>query len=468
MARHVKQPSGIVSTGWPAVRETCAKMGVTFDGWQDGTGRLITAKRPDGLYAADTVVISIPRQVGKTFLIGAIVFALCIIFPGLTVVWTAHRFKTARETFGSMQRFARRRQVAPHIETVRRGSGDEAVIFRNGSRVLFGARENGFGLGFSEVGVLVLDEAQRLTSKAMDDLVPTTNAADNPLILLAGTPPRPTDDGEVFTLLRQEALDGESDEVLYIELSADPDADIDDREQWAKANPSYPHRTPERALTRMRKNLAEASFRREALGIWDEFSAHRRVVKQSMWAGLADVGPEDGARPDALAVDASHDRRFSVAGCWRDDHGAHAEEVWTGRDEDDLHDWLVSRTTRRTTIVIDHYSPAASLVPRLKAAGRNVKVTTASDMAKACGLWVGDVEAGRLTHADQASVNDALDGAKKRAIGKAGGWGWDRRDEADYIAPLVAHTLARYGADVAPRSDGRGRSDPGRRKAVVA
>ena len=86
VARHVIQPAGIVSTGWPSVRDTCARLGWGFDGWQDGAGRLILAKRADGLYAADTVVMSIPRQVGKTYLIGAIVFALCIIHPNLTVL----------------------------------------------------------------------------------------------------------------------------------------------------------------------------------------------------------------------------------------------------------------------------------------------------------------------------------------------------------------------------------------------
>lgn len=467
VARHVVQPAGIVSTSWPAVRETARQLGVRFDRWQDGAGRLITAKNADGLYAADTVVVSIPRQVGKTFLLGVIVFALCLIHPGLTVVWTAHRFKTARETFAAMQRFARRKRVAPHVETVRRAAGDESVIFRNGSRVLFGARENGFGLGFSNVGVLVFDEAQRLSSKAMDDMVPTTNAADDPLILLTGTPPRPDDDGEVFSLLRQEALDGDSGEVLYIELSADDDADLLDRGQWAKANPSFPHRISERAILRMYKNLTAESFRREALGIWDEFLGHVRVVSEQRWAGRVDAGPEDGVRPDAFAVDASHDRRVSVSACWADGEHAHGEEVWSGADETEAAAWIIGRSNRRMPILVDHYSPAASMVPTLKAAGRNVKVTSASDMAKACGLWLGDVEAGRLTHADQERLNAAVAGAKKRAIGAAGGWGWDRRDESVYLAPLVSHTLARYGAELVRRRPSRASGTSAGRKAVV-
>lgn len=446
VARHVIAPTGIVATGWPAVRDTCGRLGLGFDPWQDGAGRLILAKRADGLYAADTVVASIPRQVGKTYLIGAIVFALCIIHPNLTVVWTAHRFKTAREVFAGMQGLAKRKSLAPYIERVLRGAGDESIEFRNGSRILFGARERGFGRGFSKVDVLVLDEGQILTEAAMDDMTPATNVSANPLILVVGTPPKPTDPGEVFTMLRQEALDGESSDTLYIELSADRGCDPRDRSQWGRANPSYPHRTSERAMLRMWKNLTEASFIREALGIWDLISRHRAVVKASQWVTFSDVGPADGARPASLGVDMSHKREISVSACWLEGENAHGEEVWAGADEDAALDWIVKRAGRRMPVVIDNASPAASLGPALRAHKVRVISTTAPDMAKACGLFFGKVGAGRITHANQDSVNDALEGARKRAIGTAGGWGWDRRDESVNIAPIVSLTLSLFGA----------------------
>jgi phage terminase large subunit-like protein len=60
--------------------------------------------------------ISIPRQVGKTYDIGALVFADSIINPGTTTVWTAHRFKVARETFNSLRGMAKSPRLAPHID----------------------------------------------------------------------------------------------------------------------------------------------------------------------------------------------------------------------------------------------------------------------------------------------------------------------------------------------------------------
>src|SRR5690606_5249195 len=90
LARHVVMPDGIVSTGWTAVRDTLGLLGIRFDPWQQGAGQLILSKDADGYYACTVggVTMSIPRQVGKTFMIGWIVFALCIIHPGLTVTWS--------------------------------------------------------------------------------------------------------------------------------------------------------------------------------------------------------------------------------------------------------------------------------------------------------------------------------------------------------------------------------------------
>jgi hypothetical protein len=472
VARHVVAPAGIKSTSWPKIRDTCHRLGWRFDGWQDGAGRLILSKRADGSYAADTIVISIPRQVGKTYLIACIIYALCLIEPGLTVIWTAHRKTTAAETFGQFDGMSRRPKVAPHIRQVLRGKGDEKILFDNGSRILFGARESGFGRGMADVDLLVLDEGQILSESTLEDMGATQNVAKNPLTFVMGTPPRPKDDGEFFTLLRQEALDGESDGTLYIEMSADRGCDPMDREQWRKANASFPHRTTERAMLRLRKKLkSDDSWNREALGIWDEITKQFSPINGVLWADGVDVGPSDGSKPDGLAVDMSHDRRISVGACWVDADSAHVEEVWSGIDQAAAIEWVSDawrRAGRRKVVVIDGMSQASSMIPALKGRGVNVRAGSAADMAKACGMVVSDLESGRLTHADQESVNDAREGARKRPIGTAGGWGYDRTNPSIYLAPLVAVTLARLAASLVARkktrTDSRQRTD---RKAVV-
>ena len=452
VARHVVAPEGIASTGWPKVRDTCHRLGWGFDGWQDGAGRLILAKRADGTYAADTVMLSIPRQVGKTYLVACIIFALCLTEKNITVIWTAHRKTTAAETFAQFDGMAQRPKVAAHIRQVLRGRGDEKIVFNNGSRILFGARESGFGRGFTGVDVLVCDEGQIMTEAVMEDMAATQNVAPNPLFFLMGTPPRPKDPAETFLLFRQEALDGESDATLYIETSADRGCDPLDRKQWRKANPSFPHRTTERAMLRLRKKLKnDDSWNREALGIYDEIVKQFSPVNGALWEDGVDVGPPDGTKPEAMAVDMSHDREISVGACWIEEESAHVEEVWAGLDEQAAVDWVAERAGRHMPVVIDSQSPASSMIPALKAKGVKVHSGSAGDMAKGCGLLVSDLEAFRLTHADQESVNAAREGARKRAIGTAGGWGYDRANPSVKIQPLVAVTLARLGASMSKK-----------------
>jgi hypothetical protein len=441
-------------------------MGLGFDDWQDGAGRLLLAKRGDGMYAADTFEMSIPRQVGKTYMMGSTVFGLCRN-EKLTAIWTAHRTRTAGETFRSMQGLAKRKAVAPYIARVILGAGTEAIEFTNGSRILFGARERGFGRGFAGVDVLIFDEAQILSENAMDDMIPATNAAPNPLVIMLGTPPKPSDPGEVFTMLRQEALDGTSEDTTYIEFSADRNADPMDRDQWRRANPSFPHRTSERAMLRMKKNLSDSSFVREALGVWDELDVHRSVIKSGDWSELEGVA-ENGIRPDALAVDMSHAREISISACWVEGDSAHVEEVWAGNNAAAAIDWITDRVRRRTPVAIDAASPASALIPMLRARRVTVNQTTAGDMAKACGLVVDRVAAKSVTHGGQEAVDAALAGARKRSIRDAGGWGWDRRDESVNIAPIVSWTLALFmGTATKKQSTGRGRATSRGREAVI-
>ena len=78
-------------------------------------------------------------------------------------------------------------------------------------------------------------------------------------------------------------------------------------------------------------------------------------------------------------------------------------------------------------------------------------MTGARDTARACGGFLDDVDAGRVSHSDQPPLNAAVEGARRRPIGSAGAYAWDRRDGSIFVAPLVAATLARVGAVTAGR-----------------
>ena len=465
-ARHVVLPEGIVSTAWPRVKAQARLCGIEYDAWQDGLGRCMLGKLESGLYAAGVggVVISICRQVGKTFLIGTTIVMLCITNNRpLKVLWTAHRSRTSDETFKFMCALVRRPAMARYVDgEPRRANGQQEITFANGSRILFGARENGFGRGFDNVDIEVFDEAQILGERALDDMVPATNAAPNPLIVYMGTPPKPSDPSEVFASRRREALAGRSRDTMYVEFSADPDADPDDPDQWAKANPSYPARTSKAAIERMRRNLGEDSFRREGLGVWDETDA-LAVIDPKLWQAGERVERQPGGVV-SFGIDMPPDRgALAIGACMRYADGSAHVELAEFRDTRRegvawAADWIRARWAHTACVSIDAQSPAMVLLPELKARHVPVKVVTAGEMGQACGRVLDLLQAGLLFHLpdrDQPQLARAVAGAVTRPIGRSGAFGWDKTGAEMDISPLVAVTVAMQGAWTTRRKPGR-------------
>jgi hypothetical protein len=464
-ARYARPPVGIVSTGWPRVKATCGNIGWRFDPWQDAVGRLILAKREGGKWAADLSILSIPRQVGKSYLLGCIIFALCLLNPKLRVIWTSHHTATTEEMYEAMKELAQHKRVAPHVVKCIALQGSRwRIVFRNGSRIDFGARSQGFGRGKAKVGVLVLDEFQHITTRALANLAPTTNTSDNPLILCAGTPPGPEVNGEAFTMRRRAVLEGLSDDTFYVEFSADRDADPDDRRQWSKANPSFPRRTQERAFLLLRKVLEPADFRREALGIWDADDI-AAAIPFGVWSNLADRSPEPAPHVGklVLGVDSTLERSRTsiVAAGGRADGPPLVELIENLPGVDWAFDRLVAMCAAHdvAAVVIDKRSPAERLIPALEKAKVPVFGLDAAGFAKSWGQFHDAVvESGQLAHLGQVELDDAVRKTGLRTLGDA--LVPDRKGAKDDITPLIGAQLALYGLNGGfgvAKNAGRGR-----------
>lgn len=456
-ARAFVFPDGIKKTVWPRVEAKGAELGLGFDWWQSQLGTVCLGYGADGKYVATVggIGLSIPRQVGKTYFVLAMIFLLCIIFPGFQVVWTSHHLRTTNKTLMSARGMARRKKVHPHILAVRTSHGEGQVEFRNGSIIMFGARSQGFGRGFDKIDAEVFDEAQILDTGALEDMVAAAAQSQHEhgaLLFFMGTPPRPKDPSEAFEQRRAKALEGKSKNAIWLEIGADPKSDPDDESQYPLMNPSYPKRTPPESLERLRENLQdEDSWNREGRGIWDATDG-KRVIDEDSWKRVADAASMPVERL-TLAVDVAPDRSgASVALAGRRADGLWHVELDDQRNGVDwVVPWLVSRAARNRlhAVVADEMS---GLVEERRGRhflkGTDVVVTLASaegrDMALACSTFFDAVVDGSVRHTDQTQVNVALSVARKRPL--AGSWAWNRKDAASDITPVVAETLALWGA----------------------
>ena len=474
-AKHLAVPDGVVSSGWRDVYRTCTeKLGLEFDPWQQQTGQLIMSKRADGSLACmvDGVGLSLPRQVGKTHLVAGLIFALCVNTPGLLVIWTAHHMATSSETFLAIQGFADRGRIAPHVRKVYTGSGDEEVRFHNGSRILFGARERGFGRGIPGVDVLIFDEAQILSDKAMSNMLATMNTSRFGLQLYMGTPPKPEDNSETFKRMRRDALAGNLPDGAWVEFGADAGSDPDDRAQWRKMNPSYPKRTPVQSLQRLRRKLTEADWEREGRGIWDDDSAGTRLVGETEWASSGvEVAPADGLRVFAVAfnIDGS---RLALAGGLKHEAGVHCELIDAAQGDvaaglGALADWLAARWRNVAEIVLSGAAGAPVLAQLLRDRGvpaAVVRSASTPEYTTACSVTLdairaahaaaglGDVPAfTHLASDGQQQLDDSVAVADRKKRGNSGAWGWEATTDNGDETPIEAVSLAYWLATTTKR-----------------
>lgn len=488
VTRHLVIPAGIVSTGWPAVAARCAEWGDKFDTWQEGLGSVALGRRGDGLYAATIggVVISIPRQVAKTFLVMRIVFALCTLYPDLRVLWTAHRTRTATNTFQKMQALAKRKGASKHVKSIRVANGEQEITFTNGSVILFGAREQGFGRGFDEVDIEVFDEAQILTERALEDMIAAMNQARHEhgaLGFFMGTPPRPVDPGDAFSELRRGLIEGENPDGVYIETSADPNIgrkggpSLDDPKQWRIANPSFPSRTPLASMKRLRKLLpSDDAWRREAMGVWDERGQlEPPVIDPDDFAELIGPAPTGGRTAYGVRFDPSG-VQMAVSVARADGKRRFVETLDRGTPASRMEgtiDFLSDRWRECDAIVIDGRGSADVFERRLIEAGVQPRKIVRATTMQASGAYAGLldlVETKRLRHAGQPGLTESIACSSRRAIGTQGAWGYQANNPEGDSTPTESAALALSGLRVTkPGAAGRtesARSSNGREGVV--
>jgi hypothetical protein len=481
-----KFPQGqIKKTVWTRVEAKGKELGLGFDWWQSQLGTVCLGYGDDGQYVATVggIGLSIPRQVGKTYFVLAMLVILCILFPGLQVVWTAHHLRTSTKTFTTLRGICRRKKVSPHVRSMRSANGEQQVEFMNGSMIMFGARSQGFGRGFDEIDVEVFDEAQILDSKALEDMIAATNQARHEhgaLLFFMGTPPRPTDPSEAFSLRRAEALSGDADDAIWLEIGADPDSDANDQSQWPRMNPSFPKRTPLNSILRLRKNLGdEDSWNREGRGIWDP-ARSAGVIPGPSWMDREDTSSSVSDRL-SLGVEVGPDLAWASVAL----AGERADGNWHFELDDDQHtrgrgtSWLIphlqyltSSNPQIRSVVVDVAGPVAALLEQRNGRwffkGTTLEATPVkvSELGAGCANVLDGIVTGWLHHIGQPQFTAAALAAGKRPLGDTGMWVWSRKLADSDITPIQAATLALIGAR-AQNSDVRKPTRTGRGRRVV-
>ncbi len=396
------------------------------------------------------VVVTVPRQNGKTTLTlawelqRAIGFAAALGAPQ-RVVYSAQTGHDARKKFVEDQLpLIEPNAKALGVKQTYRGAGFEGVLWVNGSRLVLMSSGEEAGHG-KTVDLGVVDELfADVDERRSQALVPSMKTRPTAQLLMCST--AGTDASVTLNAImargRAAVEAGSREGTAYFEWSAPLDADPDDPATWAACNPALGYTITEAVLRDDRANMLDGEFRRADLN--QPTRAVDRVLPVAAWDACcrADARP---TAPLVFALDVNPERTaasIAVAS------GGSTPTVELVEHRDGV-GWLVDRVADLTAkwaspILVDQSGPAGFIISELEGRGVNVEPLAPRELVSACGAFFDRVIEHRVTVRSHYALDVAAAGATKRSVGDA--WAWARKHNTIDVSPLVAATLATWGA----------------------
>jgi hypothetical protein len=355
---------------------------------------------------------------------------------------TGERFRESYDQLGMLYQELRlrRSQGTERISCEAKGSYMKAFPPIDGS------------LRGSALDLVICDEAQEHDAKvgaALDrTIIPTMNTRPRRQFLLMGTA------GDFrSTWMRRyydRAREGAPGHAL-IDYGATETVHPDDESIWWATHPGLVGGLTDPDALRMALSvIGPEQFRREYLNVWSMDDPHTAAqpIPMMLWEQLA--GEVRHAATRVLAFDVSPDReQAAIAGASRHPDGLVAVDLlWQGHGRD-LADEIVRLCGRvsdggRVGTVLGAPSQA-DVARRLRICDVLANVVTGVEYAAACQRLADLVQGARIRHAGREAVSVALSAATRAWRGDA--WVWSGRRSGVDITPVVALTLAVYGAD---------------------
>lgn len=424
--------------------------GLELDDWQRSF--LLESLRADfgGKWSAFEVAGVVPRQNGKGAIQEARQLAGLFVLGEPLQIHTAHEFKTCSEHFLRVKALIEGAdELHEQVKIIRTGAGEQGIELKSGERLRFLARSGRSIRGFTADAVY-FDEAFELPVSTMGSVLPALSARPNPQVWYFSSAPH-FESEFLHTLLVRAASDDPGSLFLRA-WESEADTRLDDVEAWRRVNPAIGIRIDSEFIRNEMRTLCQtpqgiAEFKRERLGIREGGDGDVGVLPMVTWEQL-EIGtpPELESVVYGLAV-ASDGTASAVGSAGRLPDGTlYIDNVRYGEGTSWVQEYLAEDLypRKRAAVHIDPGGSANGFIRPLQDAGVEVVEVGGRAYQKACGELLTAVKDSGIRHLGQACLTNAVAVARKREIGKEGGWVWVRPSAVD-ISPLKAATLALSG-----------------------
>lgn len=369
------------------------------------------------------------------------------------VTYTAQTGQDARDKLLNEQvPMLERSDVWPLVSKVARRSGEEAVLFRTGSRLGLQASTEAAGHG-TTIGLGVIDEAfHDHDDRREGSLRPAMRTVEDAQLLVMSTmgTQASTYWNRVVETGRAAAEADTGTGIAYFEWSADRDADPTDPAVIAGCNPALGYKITMASLEADMQGMEDAEWRRTGLNITNN-QGSTGPISLTAWAEVQD---HTAAPTGDLVWGVESSIEGTYASVVAADPEGNVEQVdYRGGTE-----WLPERVAglrqaHGGRVVIDSRGPGRRFLQPLRALGVEVDELATPEVAAAALNMVDRVNTGRLRVQPHPALSAAVDAARKRWSGDQ--WFWDRKGPLADVSPLIAASHALLIAGSASRGEPR-------------
>jgi phage terminase large subunit-like protein len=417
--------------------------------WQQLVNAVAGEVNPDGTFRYPTVVLSTPRQSGKTTLLTSILAHRCMTMSDFRSFYSSQSGQDARDTWREWERTLSTRM--PHRWKFRQSNGEETATWpATGSTIrtfppkpdaLHGKQSDFVAL--DEVWNYTMTDGQAITQA----VVPTQATRPRRQLWIVSTA------GDEASLWMRgwidrarASLEDPDSPIAYFEWSCPDDMDPTDPGSWPLFHPAYGRTIDDRAMHDALTQMGD-QFPRAYGNRWP-------AVEASWRAGWPQLATVDTIPPTArvyLAADAQlNHRSAAITAAGRLVDGRIGVEVIDHRNGVD---WLRARLTElsrthRAPIAIQANGPLGYLLDELQAAGVRTLPVMGTDYANAAARLRTMIVGGGVAHRDDPRLNRAVDTVDTQVSGDRAVW--RRRDVTVDISPLIAASLSIWQASAPP------------------
>lgn len=448
---------------------TARMMGFELMPWQEYFFRIVSEIGPDGLLKYKTVILTLPRQCGKTFsLLIYMINSLLALGKDKNIVYSAQTGKDARDrlekTFVPKLRSAN--LMIPFSLVHRGGVIGDLYCNKTRSRLTSYGGSDTSGHGDTSDRIII-DEAMAHKDDTIEiALRPTMRTVTDSQLLIVSAMGDDTSDyfndkvdtGRSLMAALNEILEESQDlkeyfatldqmSLAHMEWSAPDDADIEDPQVWIDCTPSYGYIIDLPTIKAEKEDMNEPAWRRAALNQKQKL-ADFNVVLRSVWidSQVVETSPEL-APYTVVALHASPERDFSsLVSVGSNGHIQLVEyangvefikeimfKMWNARH----------KTGLDKVVVLENSHFGGSTADELERAGVELIRISSDQYKNACGDFVENIGNNKYVVESRTRLTSAVGAGEKKISGNK--WVWDEMNNDVDKTPLVAMTLGTFG-----------------------